>query len=130
MLPGAQEDKHGHHSRLFLSMGPLIGWPKKRRGNQCAILFVNYLTKWPEVYATQDQIAPTIASLLVEEFISRHRVPNQLFSDCGPSFLSNLPLEVSKVMVIHKVNTNAYHPQSDGLVERFNRTLTEMLSKW
>lgn len=32
-------------------------------------------------------------------------------------------------MGVKKVNTSAYHPQSDGLVERFNRTLTDMLAK-
>ena len=37
--------------------------------------------------------------------------------------------EVCQLMGIHQVNTTAYHPQTDGLVERFNRTLTEMLAK-
>ena len=36
---------------------------------------------------------------------------------------------VCEVMGVHKVNTTAYHPQTDGLVERFNRTLTNMLAK-
>ena len=103
--------------------------PKTRRGNRYAIVFVDYLTKWPEVYATSDQTAPTISRLLVEEVISRHGVPNQLLSDRGPSFLSKLLLEMCRVMGVHKINTSAYHPQSDGLVERFNRTLTDMLSK-
>ena len=81
------------------------------------------------MYATPDQTAPTIARLLVEEIISRHGVPNQLLSDRGPSFLSKLLLNVCEVMGIQKVNTSAYHPQYDGLVERFNRTLTDMLAK-
>ena len=33
------------------------------------------------------------------------------------------------MMGIKKINTSAYHPQTDGLVERFNRTLTDMLAK-
>ena len=37
--------------------------------------------------------------------------------------------EVHTVMGIKKVNTTAYHPQSDDLIERFNRTLTSMLAK-
>ena len=90
---------------------------------------MDYLTKWPEVYATPDQTAPTIAKLLVEEFISRHGVPLELLSDRGPSFLSKLLLAVCEFMGVKKVNTSAYHPQSDGLVERFNRTLTDMLAK-
>ena len=103
--------------------------PKTRRGNRYAIVFVDYLTKWPEVYAAPDQTAPTIAGLLVEELISRHGVPSQLLSDRGPSFLSKLLLSVCECVGIKKINTSAYHPQSDGLVERFNRTLTDMLAK-
>ena len=103
--------------------------PRSRRGHSYAVVFVDYLTKWPEVYATRDQTAPTIAKLLVEEVISRHGVPNQLLSDRGPSFLSHLITEVCRLMGIRKVNTTAYHPQGDGLVERFNRTLLDMLAK-
>ena len=101
--------------------------PKTRQGNRYAVVFMDYLTKWPEVYATPDHTAPTIAKLLVERLISRHGVPRQLLSDRGPSFLSKLMLEICRVMGIDKANTSAYHPQTDGLVERFNRTLTDML---
>lgn len=75
------------------------------------------------------QTAPVIAKLLVEQIICRHGVPNQLLSDRGTNFLSKLMSEVYSLMGIQKLNTTAYHPQTDGLVERFNRTLTEMLSK-
>ena len=103
--------------------------PKTRNGNRYAVVFIDYLTKWPEVFATADQTAPTIAGLFVEHVISRHGVPNQLLSDRGPSFLSRLMLEVCSVLGTKKVTTSAYHPQTDGLVERFNRTLTDMLAK-
>ena len=103
--------------------------PRTKRGNKYAVVFMDYLTKWPEVYATQDQTAPTIARLFVEQFISRHGVPRQLLSDRGPAFLSKLLLAVCDCIGSKKINTSAYHPQSDGLVERFNRTLTDMLAK-
>ncbi len=77
----------------------------------------------------QDQTALTIACLLVEQVIPRHGVPADLLSDRGPNFLSQLMQEVCRLMGIHKVNTTAYHPQTDGLVERFNRTLLDMLAK-
>ena len=106
-----------------------IKFPKSKKGNQYAIVFVDYLTKWPEVFATKDQSSLTIAKLLVENIVARHGVPGELLSDRGKAFLSKLMYEVYKLLGIKKVNTTAYHPQTDGLVERFNRTLTSMLAK-
>ena len=79
--------------------------------------------------ATSDQTALTIAKLFVEQIVCRHGVPAQLLSDCGAAFLSHLLTEICKLLGVEKLNTTAYHPQTDGLVERFNRTLTDMLAK-
>ena len=65
----------------------------------------------------------------MEKVIPRHGVPAQLLSDRGAAFLSKLLAEVYHLMGMKKVNTTAYHPQTDGLVERFNCTLLDMLSK-
>ena len=64
----------------------VVQFPKSKRGNKYAIVFVDYLTKWVEVFATPDQSALTIAKLLVEEIISRHGVPRELLSDRGAAF--------------------------------------------
>ena len=74
-------------------------------GNQYAVVFVDYLTKWPEVYATPDQSAYTIAKLLVDQIVCRHGVPAQLLSDRGMAFLSQLMQEVCSVLGVKKVNT-------------------------
>lgn len=76
-----------------------------------------------------DQQASTIARLLVEQVISRHGVPEQLLSDRGANFLSELILEICKLLGIEKLNTSGYHPQTNGMVEKFNSTLTGILSK-
>ena len=101
----------------------VIQFPKTSPRNQYAVVFIDYLTKWPEVFAVPDQSAATIARLLVEEIVSRHGVPSEVLSDHGRAFLSRLMKEVEKA------NTTAYHSQTDGLVERYNRTLTAMLAK-
>ena len=103
--------------------------PLTKRGNKYALVFMDYLTKWPEVFAICDQTAPTIARHLVEHIITRHGVPNQILSDRGANFLSGLMTAIHDVMGIQRANTTAYHPQTDGLVERFNRTLLDMLAK-
>ena len=66
---------------------------------------------------------------LVEGVISRHGLLQQLLSDRGPCFLYKLLLGICEYIVVKKENTSAYHPQSEGLVERFNRTLNNMLAK-
>ena len=88
--------------------------PLSRQGNRYAVVFMDYLTKWPEVFAVPDQTALTIARLLVEQVVMEF--PSQLLSDRGPAFLSNLVQELCAVMGMKKVNTTAYHPQTDGLV--------------
>ena len=107
----------------------VVQFPLTYEGNQYAIVFIDYLTKWPEVFASPDQKAETIARLLVEQIVVRHGVPEQLLSDHGPNFLSTVVQEVCAFIGAKKINTSGYHPQTDGLVERFNGTIIAMLSK-
>ena len=64
------------------------------------------------------------------EFISRFRLLLLLHSDQGSQFESSLFQVLCSLLNIDKTRTTAYHPQSDGLVERFNLTLENMLSKY
>ena len=114
----------------FHRMGvDVLQLPLTESGNQYAIVFLDYLTKWAEVFPVANQSAITIAQLLVEEIFCRHGAPQELFSDRGANFLSEIVLEVCKLLNIKKVNTSGYHPQTDGLVERFNCTLSHMIAK-
>ena len=74
-------------------------------------------------------MAETVAAVLVEEFICRFGIPVQIHTDQGRNFESNLFKEVCRLLDIDKTRTTPFHPQSDGMVERFNRTLQAMLSK-
>jgi hypothetical protein len=51
---------------------------------------------------------------VVEQVVSRHGVPTEVLSDRGAVFLSKLMADVNRLLGIHKVNTTAYHPQTDG----------------
>ena len=70
-----------------------------------------------------------IARLLVENTVCRHGVPEELLSNRGMNFLSDLILEMCSLLGIRKVNTSGYHPQTDGLVEKLNSTITNMMQK-
>ncbi|XP_062592958.1 uncharacterized protein K02A2.6-like [Saccostrea cucullata] len=74
--------------------------------------------------------AQTVAKLIVEEVICRFGVPVSIHSDQGRQYESLLFSEVCKHLQIRKTRTTPYHPQSDGMVERFNKTLATMLSSY
>jgi hypothetical protein len=106
-------------------MGPL---PVSENGNRYLLVTMDYFSKWPEVYPIPNQEARTVANALVREFFCRFAIPKELHSDQGRNFESNLLKEVCAILGIRKTRTTPYHPQSDGMVERFNRTLAAQLS--
>ena len=106
-------------------MGPL---PESEAGNLYVLVASDYFTKWVEVYAIPNQEAITVAKKLTDEMFCRFSPPEQLHSDQGRQFESELMKEICKLLNIRKTRTTPYHPQCDGLVERFNRTLLDMLA--
>ena len=108
-------------------VGPL---PETISGNKYIIVFCDYLTKWVEAYPMPNQKAETIAQIFVEKIVFRYGVPQKLITDQGTNFLGDLMNSISKIFQIMRIHTSPYHPQTDGLVERFNRTLTSMLSSY
>lgn len=102
--------------------------PQTANGNKYILVVADYFTKWTEAFALPNIEAKTVAAKIVEEFIVRLGVPEVMHSDQGPQYESRLFQEMCKLLDIQKTHTTPYHPQSDGMVERFNRTLTTMLS--
>ena len=76
----------------------------------------------------KDTEAVTVARVFVNEFICRFGVPDSRHTDQGKNFEAKIINEICALLDIRKTRTTAYHPQSDGLVERFNRTLLGMFS--
>ena len=103
--------------------------PKTARRNKYVIVMQDFLTKWPLVFPAPDQKANRIARLLVDELLPMFGVPEALLSDRGTNLLANVVQDVCQLLGIKKLNTTAYHPQCDGMVERLNRTLKSMLRK-
>ena len=106
-------------------MGPL---PVTDSGNQWILVVGEYHTKWMEAYAIKDAKATTVAKKLVDEFICRFGVPMELHSDQGSNFESQVFSEVCNLLKINKTRTTPYNPKSDGLVERFNKTLMNIVA--
>ena len=99
-------------------MGPL---PTTSAGNKYILVITDIFSKWTDSAA--------LATILVNEVVCRHGVPTILHSDQGANLTSNLISSLCDHLGIHQTRTTAYHPQGNGQVERFNRTLEAMLSK-
>lgn len=107
--------------------GPL---PCTSAGNRWIIVAVDHLTRYAETAALQTATARDIASFLLHHFILRHGAPRELLSDRGRAFLSEvLNALLTACHTVHRTST-AYHPQTNGITERFNRTLGDMLSMY
>ena len=99
-----------------------------KQGHRYALVFQDYLSKWPEVYALADRKATTVAECLLD-LVWKHGVPNKIIHDRAPEFLSEVLQETAELLGISQLPTSGGHPQTDGLVERFNRTLKQALAK-
>jgi len=98
------------------------------QGNRYVLVIGDYFTKWTEAYAIPDHTAYTVAEVFVTQFVCRYGVPQKIHTDQGREFESDLFVEICKLLGGEKTRTVPYHPQGDGMIERFNRTLLAMLS--
>ena len=106
-------------------VGPL---PESENGNRYILVVADYFTCWMEAFPIPNQEASTVATKLVDEVFLRFSVPVQLHSDQGRQFESQLLFVIYNLLNITKTRTTPNHPQCDGLVEWFNRTLLNMLA--
>ena len=97
-------------------LGPLT---ETHQGNSYILFVGDYWTKWMEAYAIPDQQAEMVATKLVDEFICRFGVPQELHSDQGRNFESEVFQVMCQLLGIRKTRTTAYNPKSDGKIHCF-----------
>ena len=97
--------------------------------NLCTLPEVDgYFSKWSEVKPIKDKTAPTIAQFLYE-IMCRHGCFAIQINDQGREFVNEVSDELHRLTGVVQRMTSAYHPQSNGLVERQNRTIKNSLVK-
>ena len=106
-------------------VGPL---PRSRAGNRYVLVLCDYATRYPEAVPLRSTDAEHVADELIKLF-AQVGVPREILTDQGSNFTSKLLAELYRLLHVHPIRTSAYHPQTDGLVERFNQTLKAMLKK-
>ncbi|UYV63831.1 hypothetical protein LAZ67_2005771 [Cordylochernes scorpioides] len=92
---------------------------------------------WPGLYRTVHQYSSNpergaieIAKLLIEEVVLKHGAPREMITERGKCFISQVIKEINALCGIGHRFTTAYHPQTNGLTERFNKTLGHMLTMY
>ncbi|KAM7290794.1 DDE-type integrase/transposase/recombinase [Ixodes scapularis] len=74
--------------------------------------------------------AVEIAKFFIESIVLRHGAPEVLISDRGSSFMAQLTQEILRLSHTSHRRTTAYHPQTNGLTERLNKTIADMISMY
>src|SRR6266540_202090 len=90
---------------------------------------MNYFSRWPEARPLKTVNADTVATFLYEEIICSFGVSRILQNDRGTHFVNELIQRLTERFKIKHSLSSPYHPQSNGLVERFNKTLCEGIAK-
>ena len=100
-------------------VGPL---QMSEQGNTYALVMVDHFTRWPISYAVEDTEAETVARK-VSSFIHTYGCPEELLSDRGSQFTSELLKALCKQLGVKKIYTCGFRPSTNGLNERLNGTL-------
>lgn len=106
-------------------VGPL---PETKSGNRYIITLCDYFSKWPEAAPLQSKCAEGVADFLFQVFC-RHGWPKIIQSDQGREFINKVNDHLFQSTDLKHCVSSAYHPQTNGLDERFNQTLINTLKK-
>ena len=104
--------------------------PPSDRGNTKVLVVGDTFTRYVWACPMKDERADTVAQLLLDEWILRFGPPERLLSDQGKPFVSRVLRHLCEKVGTRKIFTSPYHPQTDGFVERFNRTICRDLSAY
>ena len=107
-------------------VGPIS--PMTDRGHRYVVTMVDYATRYPEAIPLKSIETHRVAEALIEVF-TRVGVPREILTDQGAQFTSGVMKEVSRLLSIKQLTTTPYHPACNGLVERFNGSLKQMLKR-
>lgn len=115
--------------------GPCVVWaadiaflPVTPSGNRYLLVFMEYLTKWVITTPLASLDTDSVANVLLYQIVLIHGTPVRFITDNGTNLISEAMQVICTRLGIKKVQTSVEHPESDGLVERMNRTMKTALS--
>ncbi|KAM7294064.1 Transposon Ty3-G Gag-Pol polyprotein [Ixodes scapularis] len=113
-----------------IGMDLLGPFPPSTSGNRWIIVATDYLTRYAETKALPSGTAVEVAKFFIESIVLRHGAPEVLITDRGSSFMAQLTQEILRLSHTSHRRTTAYHPQTNGLTERLNKTIADMISMY
>ena len=96
-------------------------------GYEFALVIIDHFTRFAQIYATKKNDGISAADKLFNEFMLHYGFPKRIHSDQGKEFENKLFKRLQELTGISKSRTTPYHPECDGMSERMNRTLINML---
>lgn len=105
----------------------IIGPLPPSYGYRYCLTMIDRFTRWPEACPLEEITSVKVAEAIVGTWISRFGTPARITTDQGRQFESDLFISLTRVLGIQRNRTSAYHPQSNGCVERWHRSLKASL---
>jgi len=130
--------RHTTPSTLFPATEPLTELsvdifgpiPASKKGNRFILVIIDRFAKRTKCVALRRITAMSVASAIIEAWVSAYGPLDRILSDQGPQFMTIFFIAVMKMLGIETVRTTAYHPQTNGKVERYNRTMATQLRQY
>ncbi|MGQ3285971.1 DDE-type integrase/transposase/recombinase, partial [Bosea sp. (in: a-proteobacteria)] len=102
--------------------------PPGEHGFDAIAVFVDRLSKMVHFVPCRESMnAEAFARLFIDNVFKHHGVPREIISDRGSHFTNHFWASIMTILGVKECKSSAYHPESDGQTERYNRTLEEML---
>ncbi|KAE8297832.1 Retrovirus-related Pol polyprotein from transposon 17.6 Protease [Larimichthys crocea] len=128
-LAGKLQQTQAHRPWEMLGVDLMGPFPKSSKQNVYLLVFVDYFSRWVELFPIRNATAETISQIMVKDILTRWGIPDYILSDRGTQFVSSVFQTVCRTWNVGHKLTSAYHPQTN-LTERVNRTLKTMIASY
>ncbi|CAB0032873.1 unnamed protein product [Trichogramma brassicae] len=127
-----QQNKISRHTKLIPALFPIpddrfahvhidIVTLQESEGFTYALTMIDRFSRWPEAVPMADMQATTVARAFLDTWVARYGAPETITSDQGKQFEGELFNELCKLLGTNRVRTTPFHPESNGIIERWHR---------